>query len=755
MEKLKQEPIWVCWRYEAVKSRRTKVLYSVKGRRTGTSQKHSGDWATHAEALQAKDKGSFDGVGFVLPAGIVAIDLDHVGDDAPLATELAGRLKTYGERSPSGNGLHYIAAVDLTKIPQSGGKLSGEYYCKNPHNNTEIYFGGLTSRYMTFTGNAINEEPVTEQTAVIQSLLEQHMRKDRFKKATSGYGSSGGEYDAITAARSAKNGAKFIALFDEGDISAYGSHSEADLALCRLLAFYTGGDIRQMDTLFRQSNLYREDKWEREDYRAATIDKAIAFCNGNFHIRSKPLPSFIFNYKNSLNVSCPLLARHIRENLRYIFSKDSAKGGVNRYVYEGGCYRLYSDEMLRGVIKGYITDFDECLLRMAIVQEVFSQITTDLVFKSNDELNTDENIINFQNGILRLSDMTMLPHSPEFLSTIQISCDWTGEPSATPVFDRFMATLTDGDKCIENLLLEFMGVCLSNIKGWRMKKALFMVGPGDTGKSQLKSLTERLLGRGNFIGIDLKEIEARFGTGNIYNKRLAGSSDMSFLTVDELKTFKKCTGGDSLFAEFKGHNGFEFTYNGLLWFCMNRLPKFGGDDGHWVYNRIMQVECANIIPLEKQDKHLLDKMYAERSGIVHKAVLALRQVIANGYSFSEPASVAVARKAYMEENNTVIAFFQECMMERENLKIKDNCTTGRVYEVYKAWCSDNNHGYAKTAKEFRSELADYLGTSFEAMTTRRGSGGTFYRRYTLSDETKEIYRKAYGYDETELFASNQ
>ena len=193
MEKLKQEPIWVCWRYEAVKSRRTKVLYSVKGRRTGTSQKHSGDWATHAEALQAKDKGSFDGVGFVLPAGIVAIDLDHVGDDAPLATELAGRLKTYGERSPSGNGLHYIAAVDLSKIPQSGGKLSGEYYCKNPHNNMEIYFGGLTSRYMTFTGNAINEEPVTEQTAVIQSLLEQHMRKDRFKKA----GSSGGEYDAI------------------------------------------------------------------------------------------------------------------------------------------------------------------------------------------------------------------------------------------------------------------------------------------------------------------------------------------------------------------------------------------------------------------------------------------------------------------------------------------------------------------------------------------------------------------------------
>ena len=85
---------------------------------------------------------------------------------------------------------------------------------------------------------------------------------------------------------------------------------------------------------------------------------------------------------------------------------------------------------------------------------------------------------------------------------------------------------------VKQLLMEFIGVCISNVKGWRLKKALFLVGQGDTGKSQLKSLVERLLGRGNFIGIDLKEIESRFGTGAVYGTRLAGSSDMSFLSVD-------------------------------------------------------------------------------------------------------------------------------------------------------------------------------------------------------------------------------
>lgn len=229
---------------------------------------------------------------------------------------------------------------------------------------------------------------------------------------------------------------------------------------------------------------------------------------------------------------------------------------------------------------------------------------------------------------------------------------------------------------------------------------------------------------------------------------------MSFLTVDELKTFKKCTGGDSLFAEFKGQNGFEFTYNGLLWFCMNRLPKFGGDDGTWVYNRIMQVECKNVIPANKQDKNLLDKLYAERVGIVYKAVMALTRVIANGYSFSEPERVKGARAEYMAENSTVISFYNECMERRPDGKIRDKCTTGKVYDVYRAWCYDNNHGYAKTAKEFRSELSSFLNTTFPDMTTRRGSG-IYYHSFTLTNEAKETYWRAYGYEDIIPLASNQ
>ena len=51
------------------------------------------------------------------------------------------------------------------------------------------------------------------------------------------------------------------------------------LALCGMLAFWTGGDPVRMDHLFRASGLYRE-KWERAGYREGTISEALRAEDG-------------------------------------------------------------------------------------------------------------------------------------------------------------------------------------------------------------------------------------------------------------------------------------------------------------------------------------------------------------------------------------------------------------------------------------------------------------------------------------------
>jgi len=756
LEELKTQKIWICWHYVVEEGKRKKKPISAHGTAVGTDEKYRHAWVTYDEAVAAAKENGYEGVGFIIPEGYVFVDIDHRALEDDFVQVRQRRFNTYMEYSVSGEGFHFYGKCDTEKLPivldkKGKRKLDKTFYMKNPRNGMEIYIGGLTNRFAVFTGNAVEDVPLADCTAAILTTLDKDMRRAEKKKYSPKRDGDKNIYNIISKLREQKNGEKFSALFDLGDTTGYGSPSEADAALCALIAFRTGTDAETLDAIFRQSALYRE-KWEREDYREATIAAGINACHGIFHRSKMEHPDFIrFNkMTGEPYVVVPLLAKHVREHLDYILVRDNGKQGLLKYVYERGAYRIYADDMMKGIIKGFIAEYDEELVRIKQINETFQLIATDLNYVPQENLNAREDIINFQNGLLYVTaeETTLYPHSPKVLSTIQIPCNWTGKPVETPVFDRYIHTLTNGDNAIRQLLLEFMGACISNVKGWRMKKSLFLVGEGDTGKSQLKSLVERLLGIGNYIGIDLTEIEARFGTGAIYGTRLAGSSDMSFLTVDELKTFKKITGGDSLFAEFKGQQGFEFTYGGLLWFCMNRLPKFGGDDGKWVYNRIMAVNCPNAIPKEKQDKLLLDKMYAEREGIVYKAVMALQMVIKNGYRFSEPQSVEFARESYMAENNTVISFFAECMCPWEDGRINSHCTTGRIYNVYKAWCYDNNHGFSKTAKEFRSELANHLGGSYKDITTRR-KGNTYYKSYGLNQETKEQYSREYGYDACE------
>ena len=757
MDDLKTMRIWVCFTLTEKGGHLDKNPISAYGTETGSDAAHAHTWVTYNEAVKAMHEKGYDAVGFAIAENMFFLDIDHMAVTDPFVQIRLDRMNTYAEKSISGTGIHAYGLIDANRIPTyvKDGKLKLDkaFYQKNPNNGMELYFGKITNRFAVFTGDVIRDAEMNDCTDAVLLTLDKDMRrKPKQKYSKKRDGGDKEIFDIVASLLKQKNGEKFRKLYNDGDYSDYGSQSEADCALCAMIAFRTGADPQMIDTVFRSSALMR-DKWNRDDYRESTIEKGIEACHGTFHRSKMEHPDFIrFNEVTGESyIVVALLAKHIREHLDYILVRDNGKQGLLKYVYEDGCYNLYSNDMLMGVIKQYIADYDEEMVKMSKVNETLQHITTDLNYVGQDELDANENLINFKNGLLSVSEdaLTLIPHTPNVYSTIQIPCSWTGKPEPTPVFDAYMHTLTNGDKAIERLLLEFIGVCISNIKGWRLKKSLFLVGDGDTGKSQLKSLVERLLGKGNFIGIDLKEIEARFGTGAIYGTRLAGSSDMSFLTVDELKTFKKITGGDSLYAEFKGQQAFEFTYNGLLWFCMNRLPKFGGDNGQWVYNRIMVVCCPNVIPKDKQDKQLLDKMYAERDGIVYKAVRALQTVIRNGYRFSEPESVTAARSQYLSENSTVISFFQECMCPWQDGKINRHCTTGRIYRVYQAWCRENNNGFAKTAKEFREDLAEHLGSTYADMTTRQ-KGNTYYKEYSLTLEAKEQYAKEYGYDGIEF-----
>ncbi len=444
-------------------------------------------------------------------------------------------------------------------------------------------------------------------------------------------------------------------------------------------------------------------------------------------------------------LSCPALAKFISDNIPYIFAKNRSKSGIIKYFYCDNRYKMLDDEEILYLIKQFIEPLS--LHKMTALKEVLNLLMTEINHhRLMEDMNANENIINFKNGILDIRTGKLLPHSSKYLITTQIPCNYV-ENCPVPekrYFDNFLNDFTKGNVEIKRLILQGMGVALSNVRGYRMKQAFFCIGPGNSGKSQVKLLLTRLIGVENCTSVDLKDLERPFHAIELLNKRLAGSNDMSGMKINSLEKFKQITGGDYITDSYKNEGLIDFRYNGVIWMLGNRMPVFGGDKGDHVYDRMVIIECDNVIPEEKRDKQLLEHLLEEKEYIVSLAIGGLMEVINNGYQYDIPEICKQRNQLYRVENDSFLSFYEECLVDRpENEPIKDKCTVKIIYQTYKEWCKANNGGYAQTKKEMKKMLTD-MGKG-EIIHT---NGGYDYFKYiTLSLRAK----KEYGCNNNDLF----
>jgi hypothetical protein len=278
VDELKAFNQWVVWRYEFRKGKWTKPPYQPDGASAKTTDCNT--WSPFERAREAYERGDWGGIGFVLSEGdpYIAFDFDHCLNaeseiiDQSVAVWLA-RLNSYTERSPGGEGLRVLVRG---KLPPEGRKR-GNYECYE------------SARYVTITGRSFptheNSLRIATRQAEIESIHADIFSEKSHHQVRRPHESNSFDNDAalLDKARAAKNGHKFIALYDSGDWQGAGfsSQSEADMSLCSALAFWTNCDPGRVDSLFRQSALMRE-KWNPNDYREGTIASAINGCNETY-----------------------------------------------------------------------------------------------------------------------------------------------------------------------------------------------------------------------------------------------------------------------------------------------------------------------------------------------------------------------------------------------------------------------------------------------------------------------------------------
>jgi putative DNA primase/helicase len=288
-ETLRERDQWVCWREEERDGKSTKIPVTPGGGGFASSTE-SETWASFETALDYTETAHADGVGFVFTDDdpIVGVDLDdcrdpETGDVDDAALDIIERLDSYTEVSPSGTGYHVLIRGEL---PDG----------RNRRGSIELYD---TARFFTVTGDHVERTPtcVARRQDALRAIHREYVQETERDTAAESEqrgsaddespttGAAGVDVDLededlLEKARNASNGEKFERLWN-GNTAGYDSQSEADMALCCLLAFWTGGDRTQMDHLFRQSGLLRE-KWDEvhyadgSTYGEKTIERAIA-----------------------------------------------------------------------------------------------------------------------------------------------------------------------------------------------------------------------------------------------------------------------------------------------------------------------------------------------------------------------------------------------------------------------------------------------------------------------------------------------
>lgn len=270
---------WGGWRLESRSGKPTKVPWSIVDRPHEAASTKPEDWCDFPEAAAfyvRRSKPIMTGLGFRLGDGWAGVDLDgcrdpDIGTIHPWAQEVINRLDSYTEVSPSGTGVKVFLVAEMPSQTRHRTK-------EVPIKEIEMYDRG---RYFTVTGHHLAGTPTEfaerspELGALYSELFPPEKPQENRREVPA---PTLDDSQLISKMLGAKNGQAVWRLWN-GDTGAYGSKSEADLALVSHIAFYVGRVPARIDSIFRQSKLYR-DKWDEkhgaETYGSITIAKALS-----------------------------------------------------------------------------------------------------------------------------------------------------------------------------------------------------------------------------------------------------------------------------------------------------------------------------------------------------------------------------------------------------------------------------------------------------------------------------------------------
>ncbi|MEW2614260.1 phage/plasmid primase, P4 family [Streptomyces sp. NPDC047880] len=292
-------------------------------------------------------------------------------------------------------------------------------------------------------------------------------------------------------------------------------------------------------------------------------------------------------------------------------------------------------------------------------------------------------IVACENGLLRIRDRALLPHTPEFFNHVSVPFPY--DPDATaPTWEGFLAQLWPDDPASITALQEWFGYVISGRTD--QQKILLMVGPSRSGKGTIARVLKSLVGKENLAGPTLAGLGTNFGLATLVGKPLAVISDARLSGNDNSQVVERLltiSGEDTIDVDRKFREQWTGKLPTRLMILSNELPHFGDSSGV-IANRFILLS-TRLSWLGREDPTLTDRLIAEMPGIINWALEGLARLERAG-RITEPASSREAITTMRDTASPTSAF------------IRERCTTGpactvpvdALWTVWREWAEDNN-----------------------------------------------------------------
>lgn len=429
---------------------------------------------------------------------------------------------------------------------------------------------------------------------------------------------------------------------------------------------------KQIDTMID------EDLWEEEE-EESDVEAQVERPNNITVVPEKNRvlkPYILKDKKGNESIDLGLFSEYIIQKYPAVFV------GGWMYFYKNGFYQKGRYQEENTIIKNELGI--KFLKRHIIEQTVYLWKIDDRVNKLEEELNSNPYLLNVKNGLLDLKTMELKPHSPQYISTIQVNANYN--PNAESIyFDKFINEAVP-DLQVQQVLKEIIGYCLTFF--YNNKKRIFlMYGQKNTGKSTFLNVTlEALLPKVAKLHRQLSEFaEDRYAGADLLGKTVNIYGDLSSKAINDTGTIKNLTGSDGISAQHKFGHSFDFVNKAKFVFSTNKLPQNSSSDtSDAYYERVM------IIPFEQQkkrdeidgnlEKNIID---SDLDYILLWIISGLKQFINEGFKFSDSSEIQRRVANYETDNNTVLQFVEDCCVVDENQYV----TPSDFYTLYEVYCS--------------------------------------------------------------------